>query len=213
MLANVSPGRDSYPGDMFYAHSSLLERAGRLNETGKTFTSLPVVLAAGGDITAYLPTNIMSITDGQIILDMDIFRDGVRPAVSTGLSVSRVGGHGHNPRQKSIASRMMKALAAYRTAQEFAHFGSELAIEAQNDLELGKRLFNILKQGPSQTFNLVEQQLMLELALDVEPTTVIDIDALKEQVKEISPNVSEDDESFKTAVESLKSKVIIEVKK
>jgi len=210
LLANVSPGRDSYPGDMFYAHSSLLERAGRLSSSKKTLTSLPIVLAAGGDITAYLPTNVMSITDGQYILDMDIFRDGIRPAISTGLSVSRVGGRGHNDRQKDINGRVMKALAAYRQAEEFAHFGSELALEAKNDLTLGEKLFNVLKQGPAETFSLTAQQLMLEIVLDAPPAAVLDIDGMKASVAEIATAVT-DEQTYQNAKKQLLQNATIEV--
>ncbi len=211
LLANVSPGRDSYPGDMFYAHSSLLERAGRLQETGKTLTSLPIVLATGGDVTAYLPTNIMSITDGQYILDMEIFRNGVRPAISTGLSVTRVGGRGQNDRQKNIAGQIMKTFASYRQAEEFSHFGSELALEARKDLEKGKQLLEMLTQAPGEYYSILEQQLLLQALLDIEQGSVVDIPAMKKAVKELSPKVTEDDK-FDGVLKELIESSVIEVK-
>lgn len=212
LLAGVSPGRDSYPGDTFFAHSSLLERAGRLASTGKTLTSLPVVLAPGGDVTAYLPTNIMSITDGQWILDMDVFQSGLRPAINTGLSVTRIGGIGHNSRQKSIVSRVMKALSAYNQAAEFAHFGSELALEAQGDLEKGKLLFEIMGQAPGQNYSLNAQQMMFEIILDSEIGTVFDIDKLKKTANEYANDV-QDDASYDKAKAELKKAVVMELKK
>lgn len=212
LLANVSPGRDSYPGDMFYAHSSLLERAGRVASSGKTLTSLPVVLASGGDVTAYLPTNIMSITDGQFILDMDIFRDGIRPAMSTGLSVSRVGGRGHNERQKNITQRVMQALGQYRQAAEFSHFGSELALEARKELDLGKQIFQVLTQKPGEYYSLIDQQLMFEVLLENSGNAVIDIDGMKKVVSEIAAGVDSDDQ-FEKAKQSLIKSSMIEMKR
>lgn len=212
LLAQVSPGRDSYPGDMFYAHSSLLERAGRLEATGKTLTSLPIVLATGGDVTAFLPTNIMSITDGQYILDMAIFRDGIRPAISTGLSVTRVGGRGQNDRQKDLAGMILKTLASYRQAEEFSHFGSELALEARRDLEKGKQLFEMMTQSPGEYYNLMEQQLLLQALMDIEQGTVVDIPKMKKVVKEISAKVTAD-EKFDEVLKELLAQTTVELKK
>lgn len=195
LLSGVSPGRDSYPGDMFFAHSSLLERAGRLDKNSAHLTAIPLVNAAGGDITAYLPTNIMSITDGQWILDMDIFRNGIRPAVNMGLSVTRVGGVGHQKRQKDLASKTLKILAAYRQAEEFSHFGSELAAEAKKALEIGKMLFKVLTQSPTDVYSFKAQQLMLDIVLNSELEEKVDVVKLQANVNAIADKMTDDEDS------------------
>jgi F-type H+-transporting ATPase subunit alpha len=193
---------------MFYAHSSLLERAGRLDRNGKCLTSVPVVHAANGDITAYLPTNVMSITDGQWILDMEIFRSGVRPAVSMGLSVTRAGGVGHNKRQKDLAARTLKILADYRQAEEFSHFGSELAAEAKRALATGKRIFEILTQSPTDTYSLTSQQLMFDIVLGLADGEELDINALKLNVHDAAKQITKD-EDFDKVRDELKAKCLI----
>jgi F-type H+-transporting ATPase subunit alpha len=192
LLLKVSPGRASYPGDMFYAHSSLLERAGRLASNGATLAAIPVVLTPNNDITAPLPTAIMSITDGQLIFDTEAFRAGIRPAVSVGLSVSRVGGVGQDKRQKKLTAALFKKLAAYRQAAEFSHFGSELAIESRADLELGKKIYEALKQPPDVIYTANEQDLILGVVMKTEGKTAINIDSLKRKAKEIAPTMTAD---------------------
>ena len=194
LLQEVDPGRDSYPGDIFYTHSSLLERAGKLLTNDKTMTSLPVVLTPNDDITAYLSTNIMSITDGQIIFDLGYFRKGVRPAVNAGLSVSRVGGQAQTKRQKQLSTALFKSLAKYHQAEEFSHFSSQLSKETRADLARGKHLYQALQQPPEQLFSLPEQQLMLETIMKSEDDRAIDVAKLKDAVKARSSEATSENE-------------------
>jgi F-type H+-transporting ATPase subunit alpha len=192
LLQEIDPGRDSYPGDMFYAHSSLLERAGKLLKTNKTLTALPVILTPNDDITAYLPTNIMSITDGQIIFDLEVFRKGIRPAVNAGLSVSRVGGQAQTKRQKLLTGSLFKKLAKYHQAEEFSHFGSSLSKEASIDFSMGKQIYQVLQQPPEELYTLTQQQLMLETILLGKGQTVVDVANLKTSVKAMNNEIKED---------------------
>lgn len=191
LIAGVSPGRDSYPGDAFYIHSQLVERAGKLERSHASQTILPIVYAPNGDITAYLPTNVMSMTDGQWILDMAVFRDTMRPAISTGLSVTRVGGVGQNKRQKALAGQIYKTLASYRQAEEYAHFGSELSPEATAALDLGKQLFILFNQVTGETYSLMSQQLLLDVLLNQQPGEKVDIPGMKKVVAEYAARVQE----------------------
>lgn len=209
LLAQVSPGRDSYPGDMFFAHSSLLERAGKLASNGKTLTALPVVMTPGGDITAYLPTSIMSITDGQIIFDLAIFRQNIRPAVNIGLSVSRVGGRAQTAPQKALSGTLMKRLATFRQAQEFAHFGSDMSAESKQVLELGRQLYEILRQTPTDLHTITEQQLMLRAVVMGEGQHTLNVQSLKQEATNAAMGVQTDDDLERVAKE-LHNKSIIE---
>ena len=207
LLSGTSPGRDSYPGNIFHAHSSLLERAGRLRQNHRCLTSIPMVTADGGDITSFMPTNIMSITDGQWILDMKIFRDGIRPALNTGLSVTRVGTRGYNSRQKDQNAKTLKALAAYNQAQEFSHFGAELADSAKADIARGNWLRSLFIQKPGETYNVMAQQLMMEIVLETPTDQKIDIDILKRQAKELAGTIKKDEE-FAAALAKLKEQAV-----
>jgi len=208
LLAQGNPGRDSYPGDMFFAHSSLLERAGKLASNDKTLTALPVVITPGGDITAYLPTSIMSITDGQIIFDLAMFRQNIRPAVNIGLSVSRVGGRAQTASQKKLSRVLLKKLADFRLAEEFAHFGSDMSNESKQTLELGHQLYDALHQTPSELYSIAEQQLALQAVILGDGRRKLNMQGLKELARGAAPTIQSEDEIDKIAQEILDKSVI-----
>ena len=149
LLLRRPPGREAYPGDVFYLHSRLLERAAKLNdaEGAGSLTALPIIETQAGDVSAYIPTHVISITDGQIFLETDLFYSGVRPAINVGLSVSRVGGSAQVKAMKQVAGTLRLALAQYREMAAFAQFGSDLDAATQRQLNRGARLVEILKQG------------------------------------------------------------------
>ncbi|HTS01070.1 MAG TPA: F0F1 ATP synthase subunit alpha, partial [Thermoanaerobaculia bacterium] len=148
LLLRRPPGREAYPGDVFYLHSRLLERASKLNKEkgGGSLTALPVIETQAGDVSAYIPTNVISITDGQIFLESDLFYSGVRPAINVGISVSRVGGSAQIRVMRSIAGTLRLDLAQFRELAAFAQFGSDLDKATQAQLNRGQRLVEILKQ-------------------------------------------------------------------
>ncbi|RME62484.1 MAG: F0F1 ATP synthase subunit alpha, partial [Nitrospirae bacterium] len=163
LLLRRPPGREAYPGDVFYLHSRLLERAAKLSDEkgGGSLTALPIIETQAGDVSAYIPTNVISITDGQIYLEPDLFYAGIRPAVNVGLSVSRVGGAAQTKAMKQVAGTLRLDLAQYRELAAFAQFGSDLDKATLQQLERGKRMVELLKQDQYQPMPLDEQVIVL----------------------------------------------------
>ena len=177
LLLRRPPGREAYPGDVFYLHSRLLERAAKMSDAngGGSLTALPIIETQAGDVSAYIPTNVISITDGQIFLESDLFNSGVRPAINVGISVSRVGGDAQTKAMKKIAGTLRLDLAQYREMQAFAQFASDLDKATQMQLARGERLTELLKQGQYKPM-LVENQIAIIYAgvkgfVDHLPTT------------------------------------------
>lgn len=159
LLLRRPPGREAFPGDVFYIHSRLLERAAKLSDAlgAGSLTALPVIETQEGDVSAYIPTNVISITDGQIYLETDLFNSGIRPAVNVGLSVSRVGGSAQTKAMKKVAGTLRLDLAQYRELAAFAQFGSDLDEATQRQLNRGARLVELLKQGQYQPMEMIDQ--------------------------------------------------------
>jgi len=163
LLLRRPPGREAYPGDVFYLHSRLLERAAKLNDDlgGGSLTALPIIETQAGDVSAYIPTNVISITDGQIFLETDLFYSGIRPAINAGISVSRVGGNAQIKAMKQVAGRLRLDLAQYRELEAFAKFGSDLDKATQQQLRRGQRLMEVLKQGQYTPMAIEEQVVII----------------------------------------------------
>ena len=174
------PGREAYPGDVFYLHSRLLERAAKLSDDmgGGSLTALPIIETQAGDVSAYIPTNVISITDGQIFLETDLFYSNVRPAVNAGISVSRVGGNAQIKAMKQVAGRLRLDLAQYRELEAFAQFGSELDPATQRQLARGARVVEVLKQGQFQPMP-VEQQVVVIFAVTNGLIDDVDVPTIK----------------------------------
>jgi len=163
LILRRPPGREAYPGDVFYIHSRLLERAAKLNDElgGGSLTALPIIETQAGDVAAYIPTNVISITDGQIFLETDLFNAGIRPAINVGLSVSRVGGAAQIKATKQVAGTLRLDLAQYRELQAFAQFASDLDEVSRKQLERGQRMVEVLKQPPYSPISAEKQALII----------------------------------------------------
>ena len=205
LLLRRPPGREAYPGDVFYLHSRLLERAAQLNEKngGGSLTALPIIETMAGDISAYIPTNVISITDGQIFLDSELFRSGVRPSVNVGLSVSRVGGAAQGKAVRKVSGRMRLDLAQYRELKVFAQFGSDLDPTTRASLNRGEQLMEALKQGQYSPYSYAEEAIILnilseDLCPQVPPEQInkflhLVLDNLKLSHPEVIFNIEHDD--------------------
>jgi len=188
LLLRRPPGREAYPGDVFYLHSRLLERAAKLNDElgAGSLTALPIIETKGGDVAAYIPTNVISITDGQIFLETNLFNKGIRPAINVGLSVSRVGGAAQIKAMKQVAGNLRLDLAQYRELEAFAQFASDLDEDSRKQLERGQRLVEILKQ-PAYSPLPVEKQVVIIYAGTRGYLDDIDVKLVRKFEEEIYP--------------------------
>ena len=186
LLLRRPPGREAYPGDVFYLHSRLLERAAKLSDKlgGGSLTALPVIETQAGDLSAYIPTNVISITDGQIFLETDLFYQGIRPAISVGSSVSRVGGSAQTKAVKDVAGALRLELAQYRELAAFAQLSTDLDPETKAQIERGKRLTEVLKQPQYAPLSIAEQVLVLT-AVTNSSLDVVDVEKIKDASAEL----------------------------
>jgi F-type H+-transporting ATPase subunit alpha len=224
LILRRPPGREAYPGDVFYLHSRLLERAAKLSDErgAGSLTALPIIETKAGDVSAYIPTNVISITDGQIFLETGLFNKGIRPAINVGISVSRVGGAAQIKATKQVAGTLRLDLAQYRELEAFAQFASDLDESSRNQLERGQRMVEILKQPPYQPLPIEKQVVIIYAGAngyldDIPATSVVKFEAelypfIESRYAEIFEGIRAkkkiDDEienKLKTALEDFKS--------
>ena len=224
LLLRRPPGREAYPGDVFYLHSRLLERAAKLNDEkgGGSLTALPIIETQAGDVSAYIPTNVISITDGQIFLETELFNQGIRPAVNVGLSVSRVGSAAQTKAMKKVAGSIKLELAQYREMAAFAQFGSDLDASTQKLLNRGSKLTELLKQDQYSPMPVAQQVIAVFSGVrgyldDVELVNIKNIEkAIYEEIKSSSPEIIDNINSTGKLDEETEKKlsaIIIEFKK
>jgi F-type H+/Na+-transporting ATPase subunit alpha len=196
LLLRRPPGREAYPGDVFYLHSRLLERAAKMNDANKagSLTALPVIETQANDVSAYIPTNVISITDGQIFLETDLFYQGIRPAVNVGLSVSRVGSSAQTKAMKKVAGKIKGELAQYREMAAFAQFGSDLDATTQRQLNRGSRLTELLKQPQFSPLKMEEQVCVIYAGVNgyLDPIPVNRVKAFEEGLLALLRNQNAD---------------------
>nr|YP_010337883.1 ATP synthase CF1 alpha subunit [Timspurckia oligopyrenoides]UNJ17468.1 ATP synthase CF1 alpha subunit [Timspurckia oligopyrenoides] len=223
LLLRRPPGREAYPGDVFYLHSRLLERAAKLNDSlgGGSMTALPIIETQAGDVSAYIPTNVISITDGQIFLSGDLFNSGIRPAINVGISVSRVGSAAQIKAMKQVAGKLKLELAQFAELEAFSQFASDLDKATQNQLARGQRLREILKQNQNSPLGVDEQTAIIYTGINgyLDDIAVADIkefiESLKENLKNTKPEFSESIKSTKKLspeAEELLKKAIEDIK-
>ena len=228
LLLRRPPGREAYPGDVFYLHSRLLERAAKLNDDlgAGSLTALPIIETKAGDISAYIPTNVISITDGQIFLESELFYSGVRPAVNVGLSVSRVGGDAQIGAMKDVAGQLKLDMSQYRELEAFAQFGSDLDEATQNKLARGERIVEVLKQDETSPVSVGDQVIIVYTVNNgyLDDIPVNDIERFEDEflqfINDSKPEIPEDivatgelteetEEKLKAAIEEFKSSFAI----
>jgi F-type H+-transporting ATPase subunit alpha len=224
LLLRRPPGREAYPGDVFYLHSRLLERAAKLNnELGEgSMTALPIVETQAGDVSAYIPTNVISITDGQVFLSADIFNAGIRPAINVGISVSRVGSAAQIKAMKQVAGKLKLELAQFAELEAFSQFASDLDQATQNQLARGNRLRELLKQSQSSPLVVSDQVATIYTGINgyLDDVNVLDVKSflsgLREYINTSKPNfkqIIDNTKSFNSEAESILKESIIEYKK